>query len=199
MKYGFDCDGVICDFASAYEDLLIKQTGVDLFTPHRDDPDYPACWDYPEHYGYTRDEVSAVWDEIRGSDRFWELLYSLPDMGYLSDVLGKWDNDIYFITNRPGVNAKRQTENWLRSYGVPNATVLISDKKGFCSLALGLDFYVDDKLENANDAASTSSAYVYLLDRPYNQGSTRAGVTRVKSLRQAFEDFKGKREPWGAG
>lgn len=195
LKYGFDVDGVLADFNYSYQALIVKQTGMDLFCYSEG---FPDCWDYPERYGYKKEDVNAAWETIKESRDFWETLYSLPDRDHLGPALDL-ESDVYFVTNRPGYRAKAQTENWLRQYGIRRPTVLLSSMKGFCALALDLDFYIDDKLENANDVAAMSRANTYLLDRPYNQGATKTGVTRVSSLRRAFEDFKDKREPWGKG
>jgi len=81
-------------------------------------------------------------------------------------------DDVYFITSRPGIDAKIQTEDWLYNAGYPHATVLISSAKGLCAQALKLDVYIDDRWENCVDVATTSlKTKVFLLDRPWNRGN----------------------------
>lgn len=185
MRIGIDIDGVLADFYSAYERLCIEVEGVDHFGVHRFPQEYPCTWNWPEHYGYSDATVKEVWRRIKTSRDFWAKLTTLPDMGYLSYI--PTGAEVYFITARPGLNPKYQTEMWFRYYDVPSPTVLISDQKGLCCAALNLDKYIDDKWENVIDAAETSFATVFLIDRPYNRFETDLPIRRVKTLREALE------------
>jgi uncharacterized HAD superfamily protein len=91
-------------------------------------------------------------------------------------------NDIYYVTNRAGASAKRQTESWLYRY-LPYAelgvhpTVLITSDKGAAAKALKLDVYVDDNLDNIKGVLRESATTrAYLFDRAYNQGEVSIDV-----------------------
>lgn len=173
MKIGFDCDGVLADFARSYQRPTIETTGKNLFAP-TDETDQP-CWDWPQFRGYTDEEMAAVWDKIKASSTFWLSLHPLPGASVLKMLLPdlvRW-HDIYYCTSRRnGVDTKWQTELWLQlnvEHALP--TVLITSEKGLAAKTLGLDVYVDDNYDNVLDVATHSpTTRTYLLNATYNQG-----------------------------
>lgn len=182
MRIGIDCDGVLCDFNTSFITRIIEVTGRDLF-PLR--PFDIKEWDYPQSHGYTNKEINRVWESIKLDCRFWQLLPTYPDTFRSLDLLvvRAVVDDIYFITSRPGVLAKQQTENWLRAYGFPKSTVLISSEKDLCAKALKLDAYVDDKIENCRAVVAFSpKTKTFLLSRPWNQ--LYVEVPRVSSIEE---------------
>lgn len=183
MRIGVDVDGVLADFNSSFINLVIAETGVDLF-PKR--PFDIPTWNYPEYYGYTAQQTSDVWEKIKRDPYFWSLLPGYPltraSLEYLNWRQSECRDDVYFITARPGQTAKQQTEFWLRESGAVNPTVLISDKKGACAVALELNCYIDDRLENANDVAR-EGVRTFLMDRPWNKTPGLGwGIQRVTTV-----------------
>lgn len=190
MRIGFDVDGVLADFNTAYINRVIQTSGRDLFPPR---PFDIPCWDYPQFYGYSDEEAGypggAVWKDIVQDERFWVELPGYPETRQALagiNILQRQGHDIYFVTSRPGRTAKRQTEDWLL-YVAPDLleprTVLISSAKGAVAAALQLDVYVDDNYDNVDSVHQLSpSTTTYLLDRPWTAGRTPAGVTRLENL-----------------
>lgn len=164
-------DGVLADFNTSFIDRVVKVTGRDLF-PER--PFDIPCWDYPQHYGYSSEEVSAVWDAIVKDNKFWQMLFPYDGtIVFLDELRGRAlanHDDVYFITSRPGIDAKRQTERWLRACGWSDTpTVLISSRKGHACYTVDADFYIDDKPENLFDVRKESARTVtMLLNQPWN-------------------------------
>lgn len=188
MRIGFDVDGVLADFNTGFIKRVIHVTGVDLFPPR---PFDIPMWDYPQHYGYTEAQVNAVWENIKADATFWRRLPEYPGTeSFLFGTIESLDregNDVYFITSRPGIAAKKQTENWIRAAGLNwmEPTVLISSAKGLCAHALRLDIYVDDRWENCLDVVATSEGTkVYLLDQPWNQERSHPAIERISSLQE---------------
>lgn len=168
MRIGIDIDGVLANFYSAYEALIVEVAGYDLFCENRYPSAVPPVWDWPQFYGYSDTVIREAWRRIKASDSFWLGLGVLPDIDTARAVY-RLAHDVYFVTDRAGVNAKRQTEAWLHHQGFPGATVLISSHKGLCAKALKLDVYVDDKGENIQDVdRDAPDTEGYLLHRPYN-------------------------------
>lgn len=175
MRIGFDVDGVLAAFTPAYQRLFIETTGVNLFAPG-DDTD-PPCWNWPEFRGYTKEQVSVVWDHIRLNPAFSRNLAPLPGARELRHAIADLErrHDVYFITSRVGVAVKRQTEYWLMEhlgYVEETPTVLIvgSRTKGAMCKALRLDCYIDDNWDNVEDCACESpTTRTYLLNAAYNQ------------------------------
>ncbi len=175
---------MLADFHSSFIRRVIAATGQDLF-PSR--PFDITVWDYPEHYGYTHAETSKAWDSVVRDTRFWEDLDAYPDADKALQRLynlQSFGHDVYFITGRLGIEAREQTRRWLARHGFPWPTVLISSAKGLCAKALNLEYYVDDKWENAVDVVDQSpQTRTFLVDRPWNSGhATFAGqIHRVES------------------
>jgi 5'(3')-deoxyribonucleotidase len=206
MRIGFDVDGVLADFITAYQKLVVKFAGVDLFRPG--DNVNPPVWDWPEHRGYSKDVTRRVWKHIIEEDpRFWANLGTVEGARTLAfayyDLVQR--HDLYFITSRPSnFGAKRQTEEWLeRRIGVRNPTVLISSEKGKCCDALKLDAYIDDYAVNIEACVSTrisqieqakakgvepTPTKVFCLDRNYNSEVPQSEhIIHVKTVGQMLD------------
>ncbi len=181
MRIGIDIDGVLAQFNDAFILRVIQVTNKDLF-PAR--PFDILTWHYAQSYGYTDTEVSAVWESIKADKYFWQRLgpydTAEADLDALYDCQ-EAGHEIYFITARPGIWVKRQTEIWIQTHGyyirfrIP--TVLISSHKGLCAQALNLDAYIDDKDENVMDVLTRSfgKTKTFVMDRPWNQNVERHG------------------------
>ena len=140
----------------------------------------PPCWNYPEEVcGVSAAGMKEVWRSIAKDENFWLELEPLPGadvaIGRLWDL--RKEHDIYFVTIRHGASAKRQSEIWLSLYGMPVPTVLITADKAGAVTLLGLDAYIDDKLENANAVMDTVRVRkmltrMYLKHAAYNDRPT---------------------------
>jgi 5'(3')-deoxyribonucleotidase len=210
MKIGVDVDGVLADFNESFIRCVIKVLGEDKFPPR---PFDIPTWNYPQHYGYTNEQTSKVWEHIKASSTFW---YHLNPYPWTEDVLRRLlplqnaGHDIYFITARPGLFAKGQTEDWLLDYGFDHATVLITAKKGFAARTLDLDTYIDDKPANCEEVARVINTQryvegneypkpdsIYMLNQPWNASSTFEGYVRCHCKRigtplQMLDEICGK-------
>lgn len=207
MIIGVDIDGVLANFNEAYRTRLTNITGRDLIpadvvtgtTPENT----PPCWSFDRHYGYTVDEIGKTWDSIKNDGLFWQSLRPLPGAGafiqwlFLNVDHGK--NEVYYITSRPGLTAKEQTETWLRNMAFTddNLTVMIArDSKGLFAKGLGLDVMIDDKGENCIDVKTASpGTKVYMPATEYNRymlyDYPHVDITTVRSLNTIVEELSG--------
>lgn len=192
LRVGFDVDGVLARFNHAYANVLISTSGVNKFGEPAETiftDTEPNEWCYDKAAGYTKEERNAAWDNLCADPLFWLMLPMTRDEASLrhrAHCLTKL-NDVYFITNRSGVNAKWQTEIWLeRNFGIRFPTVLLSATKGAVCRALSLDCYIDDKAENIHSVVGLASTRAYLLDKPYNRTFIGNTHTRVSSLEEFF-------------
>ena len=189
MKIGIDVDGVLADFVRAYQPLFVSVTGRDLF--HPGDIDNPPVWEWPTLRGYLHEETREVWNVILKDETFWFNLQPFAEncMAIMEFFhTGQADlHDVYFITSRPGVDTKFQTEQWLMTHPrVIDSTVLIAAHrtKGILAKALQLDCYIDDNYDNCVDVVRESpTTRCYLLHRSYNNGTDINRVLDVERRR----------------
>lgn len=189
MRIGIDVDGVLARFEDGFSQLLIEVTGENLLpTPDNRGRFFgavgPTVWDWPEQFGYTSEQVAQTWDKVKSNQVFWERLRPF-DASLKLDLLSG-AHDVYYITQRVGVRAKEQTENWLiRVHDVMVPTVLITGEKGLAAKALGLDIYVDDNGDNILSTQRESPATLaVLVTKAYNM--EYEVKTRAAGLRSAL-------------
>ena len=190
-RIGFDVDGILANFIPEYQALFVSTTGRDAFQPG--DNVNPPSWDWPTLRGYTDEETAHVWSLINANPRFWRDIGELDGASTLAMCIADLEakHEIYFVTARPGLRPKEQTEEWLREHiGLDSPTVLISKHKGLVCKALNLDAYLDDNLGNCRDVfVESPKTRCYLLNRNYNQSIELLppSVTRVRSLGQMLD------------
>lgn len=195
-RIGVDVDGVLAQFNEAFIDLIIKETGIDLFPPR---PFDIPTWHYPQLYGYNnKDHLNMVWDKINESETFWLRLKPYPEANEVIAQLGgrvlKGD-DVYFITTRPScgiVSAKSQTEQWLeyKVFDDFTPTVIVTADKGPIAKALDLTHFIDDKWENVRDVKDDApDCKVYLLDRAWNRTIPITSIPRVNSVMEMLKEL----------
>jgi len=187
IRVGWDLDGVLADFFSAFNQLLAHMYGVRLL-------DKPRVWDWPQHeLGLTNAQVRRAWDEVKKMPSWWTSLTKTKEIAEIpTDAFARLchEHETYFITSRPQalhMTTQMQSASWLATrFGLKCPSVIIvnnpRDKTALLS-ALSLDFYIDDLLSTVQEAPASVKAY--LLDKPYNQGPLFGeGVTkfRVKSI-----------------
>lgn len=182
----FDLDGVLVDFNTGFAKLLKKinpQVQLDFMST-----EFPVCWGWPQHYGYSPEDEEKAWIEAENSGMFWQFLHPYStahrDLELLNSLRDK--HDIYFLTTRGGNTAKQESEAWLERYGFKSPTVVISGKKGeFCE-AVGADILVDDKPGNL--ITQWTALQTALVRRPYNKSFWNYFSKTVDTVREALED-----------
>lgn len=192
-RLGIDLDGVVSDFNAAYREAFVALTGEDKFNGEVE----PPCWEYATHYGYTIEQDRAVWHYITHDGDFWRRLAPYPGADDFLWWLDTVADEVYFITTRPGLRVKEQSEEWLMAHGCDRPTVLIArGEKGMLATGLQLTHFLDDRPENCLSVAEQSGdTRVYLLEQRYNAWATSdpryARITRVPNLdafQQAVEE-----------
>lgn len=181
MRVGVDVDGILANFFTAYENLVIQVAGEDKFGANKY-PTLPCTWNWPQFHGYDESTIAEVWTRIKGDTTFWASLEALPGADNFLERLDNSNHEVYFITDRPGIGPQVQTQYWLAQHGYWGPNVIISRKgKGVVCDALSLEVYIDDKPENVSDCFTRApDTRLFLLDYPYNQASEEG--TRVRSL-----------------
>uniref|UniRef100_A0A6M3LYZ8 5' nucleotidase n=1 Tax=viral metagenome TaxID=1070528 RepID=A0A6M3LYZ8_9ZZZZ len=192
-RLGFDLDGVLAAFVPSFTRLLEQQTGQSHFPEDwQDDPIFPAVWHWPQHYGYSSNQVEAAWGTVKASRTFWATLDPIRASLDALHLVPKGAR-VYFVTSRVGDWALRQTQQWLSDHllaywDVEAWSALVCSDKEAAARALRLQFYIDDYHVNAADVARVRDCRSYLLDQPYNRVEME-GVVRVASVDEALRDW----------
>lgn len=184
---GVDIDGILSNFNEAYMSLMVKVGGRDLFEPK---PFNIFTWHYPEAIGYSDPEVKEAWKSITANIGFWSGLRPYEGVAEFLQKI-KAEPNLYFITSRVGVTAKRQTELWLsrQCHGL-HPTILISSHKALCCKALGITHYIDDNIENCEDVRDNApDTKCYMMERTWNKPVDEVPI--VKSLQEFLEIVRG--------
>lgn len=169
MKYVIDMDGVLAEFNTSFA-AQIGHPDIPV-----DDLTWPKLWDWPQQY-VSDEQLANVWRQVHRSETFWESLpcfsWTQETLTLLAHEIGR-GHEVYFVTARQGVDAKRQTERWLQKYGIELPTVVVVQKmeKGGIVQDLGADVMIDDKPELlvSAKAAGKESLRLYLQVHPYNK------------------------------
>lgn len=190
-------DGVILNFCSAYAKLLATENGTDLLPDREDKPDWPACWDWDTAAGYSAEVQARAWrDHILSNPKFWSSLKPLRgavEIIHQLNRLSSEGHEVIFISNRAGVNAKRQTEISLYNLGMYYPTVILASDKVPIIRDLGITFMIDDKLETMLELVRVSerekwlAGEWFLLSAPYNREGRIPQLKVVSSVREALE------------
>ena len=196
-----DLDGCLADFTRGFAALLTRQTGR-VFP--LEDPNWPGCWDWPQLYGCSPLEEQTAWALLQRPDvQFWRHLPVVPGAeGALPMLQARADlgvDDLYYLTHRPGWQAKQQSEQWLQAQGIQHPTVIVvpeSRCKAAIVHALGTTLLIEDKPETL--LACDQVPQRFLVDAPHNRGSVLAkalrvaGVRRVASVVEALALVRGR-------
>ena len=175
-RIAFDLDGVLADFAGAYEriaDELHPGWRSSAAPPPDAAPDEqtpPAIPPPGAAQRLSRRRQDAVWRSIRSTPDFWLTLEpidpeAIPRLQERALRLG-WDT--FFVTQRPataGAAVQRQTQLWLVEQGFALPSVIVhTESRGRLAAALELDFLVDDTVQHCVDTVSASAATPILVD-----------------------------------
>lgn len=162
---------------------MIKVTGKNKFPTDWGVP----CWNWDKFYGYTKDEIDATWESITADRLFWQKLDSIPEHEVFArlNTLSK-THDVYFITNRIGIDCKQQTERALYFNGINYPTVLIAADKLPLLKTLKIDFFCDDKLETMEATTPLGKEFFYLIEAPYNQEGRSTGLRTAANIKDAL-------------
>jgi hypothetical protein len=188
LRIGFDLDGVLADFASAYRDVEAGLFGVDPVAPAaepaEEEEQQNAAAAEPSQPSRDRSRRDAIWRQIQSTPDFWLSLqptdpFAVRRIHHLM-LRHRWE--VFFITQRPatqGDTVQRQTQRWLVAQGFDLPSVLvISGSRGAAAGALRLDYHVDDSATNCLDVLSDANARPILIVGSVDGATAR----RAKSL-----------------
>ena len=191
VRIGFDMDGVLADFATAFRNVETRLFGgtptvaaeaPEVEAEQEEAQDSGSAGQSPREMRRRRD---AVWNAIHRTPDFWTTLQPL-DPGAVRRIhalMIRYRWEVFFITQRPateGQTVQRQTQRWLVEQGFDLPSVLvISGSRGAAVGALRLTVHIDDSAQNCLDVVSESRARPLLI-MPEPDAATEASAKRLK-------------------
>jgi hypothetical protein len=185
LRLGFDMDGVLADFRTAFRELAVSVL-------HHDADGHDA-----ESTTLSAGELNRVWKAIEKSHNWWVTLqpYEPQQIARLYRLARQGSWEVSFLTKRPpsgGDSVQFQTQWWLEQHGYPMpAVVTVPGSRGELANALRLDLVVDDQIVNCAEIVSASTAKTVLLLRDREPPALRdhalaRGIGVVPSLEEAI-------------
>jgi len=184
LRVGFDMDGVVADFASAFRDIECDLFGADTMHPAPNAPEEEKeqTPDRTANPAVSKQESGrrrAVWDRIRAIPDFWTTLKPTDPVAVrqLHAQMLRCGWEVVFITQRPstaGETVQRQTQRWLvqQGFDMPSV-VVIAGSRGAAINALRLTHHVDDSPQNCVDVKTDSTAMPILIVRHSDDSAAR--------------------------
>ena len=165
---GCDIDGVLADFSSTFI-KCVESEGINI-TKYSEWKFNQPHWDFPY-------EWSGVWEKVKMDKKFW---LSIPPILNGKDLPFEID---YYITSRSIPSS--WSEEWLALNNFPCKQVITTNNgpKSEHIKKLGINYFIDDSIDNFIDITINTEACCFLLDQPYNR-KHNVGFKRIKSLNE---------------
>lgn len=213
LRIGFDMDGVLADFDSAFRRVEVRLFGKGeaghAGEPEREEEAQEAAGrrEAKTEEDVTKNRLAGARKTKRRRDRVWQLIQDTPNFWESLEPTDetavrrihalmlhhRWE--VFFITQRPktaGDTVQRQTQRWLVEQGFDLPSVLVlGGSRGAAAGALRLDYHVDDSPQNCLDVIADSRAKTILIvpddDEATIASARKLGVGTALSIGAALD------------
>ena len=193
LRLGFDLDGVVADFRSAFLDAAARLLGHDSIKRQ------PSPM--PDLESVSAADAKNVWKAITDTPNWWLGLapYEPAQIARLYQLSRRFKWEVSFLTTRiptAGDSVQFQSQTWLEAHGfyMP-AVVTVPGSRGEVANALRLDLVVDDQFLNCLEVVSSSQAKAILMlqmgdkvrDQSLESQATERGIGVLYRLEEVIE------------
>src|SRR5262245_34983271 len=193
LRLGFDLDGVVADFRTAFLDLAAEVLGPDAIRS--------KSAPMPELNSVSAADAKRVWKVITDTSNWWLGLkaYEPDQIARLYQLARQFRWEVSFLTTRiptAGDSVQFQSQEWLETHGfyLP-AVVTVPGSRGEVANALRLDVVVDDQFLNTLEVVSSSQSKAILMlqmgdktpDQTLELQATDRGIGVMYKLEDAIE------------
>jgi hypothetical protein len=196
LRIGFDIDGVVADFRSAFRAAARQSLRRDIAEARSASADASDA--------LTPAEIERVWAYIGRTVNWWMEVapYEPAEIARLYSLSRAALWEVFFLTKRPpsaGDTVQFQTQWWLEQHGfyLPSV-VTVPGSRGELANALRLDLVIDDQFVNCAEiiAASPTKAVLMLRqpDLAMQQHASDRGIGVVTTLADALPVLEGLHE-----
>lgn len=190
--FGFDIDDVVGDLMNLIVDALNemweKNHTID------DVKDWEFGWILKGNSPtYLKDLIVAKWmyEKMPIFEETKNFINSIKDT-----------HQIMFITSRfnyPGID--QITKKWFEDSGIYYDSIHFERFKSYFCKTSGVDYFVDDSLENAIKISKNSKIQVYLLDKPWNRQQemdrlVKEGILTMDQINEEMKKIKRINSVW---
>ena len=186
LRLGFDVDGVLADFRSAFRAAARECLG------HALAEDVDGAKPAP----LTQGDVGKVWAHIARTPNWWLKVppHEPSEIARLYTLARAARWEVFFLTKRPasaGDPVQFQTQWWLELQGFYLPAVLtVPGSRGELANAMRLDLVVDDQIVNCAEVIAAGPTRTLLMLRDPNPTleahATERGIGVVSSLTEAL-------------
>jgi hypothetical protein len=191
LRVGFDLDGVVADFRTAFLDLAAAHLGPEAIRK----PSAPL----PDVDAVSAADAKRVWKIITETQNWWLGVrpYEPAQIARLYQLARRFRWEVSFLTSRlptAGDSVQFQSQAWLETYGfyLP-AVVTVPGSRGEIANALRLDVVIDDQFLNCLEVIGASQAKAMLMlqmgdssGRNLEQQAADRGIGVVHTLEEAI-------------
>jgi hypothetical protein len=193
LRLGFDIDGVVADFRTAFLDLAAEVLGADAIRS--------TSSPMPELNSVSAADAKRVWKVITDTPNWWLGLkaYEPDQIARLYQLARHFRWEVSFLTTRiptAGDSVQFQSQEWLETHGffLP-AVVTVPGSRGEVANALRLDVVVDDQFLNTLEVVSSSQSKAILMlqmgdktpDQTLEYQATDRGIGVMYKLEDVIE------------
>ena len=189
LRLGFDIDGVLANFRSAFRDAALRIV-------HGEVEEFDAIESPASESPLEPNDVKRVWDHIAKTPNWWMEIdaYEPEQIARLYSLARAAAWEVFFLTKRPpsaGDSVQFQTQWWIERFGFYLPSVLtVPGSRGDVANALRLDLLVDDQLINCVEVVSASPTKAILMqrtpDKTAREHATSRGIGVVLTLADAL-------------